>query len=568
MPVGPCVIPSALEREHFMLTGSTGTGKSTLLRGLLYEIQRRKQAVVVVDPDSEFVQEFYNEARGDIILNPLDARCPFWNPWLEFRAGREDTDIEAFAASLFRGNPKPGDKEDFFLKSSRTIMAAILTKTRTTEDLLHFINQPPNVLHKLLHGTPAFAAITPGAAAQGAGILMQVSNAIRTFKYLPHQNYARRMWSAHEWAANPRGWLFLSSKHDNRAAALPIQGLWLDSITRCLLAQDIGAPQSWIIADELPLLGHQSKIQEALVSGRKRGISIVIGFQNIAQLDEIYGRDATKTLTSQPRTRVFFGGGNDETNKWISDQIGRAEIRRTYQTHTKSWGKSSTSEAEHRLSTHLVTADEVEQLRRQPGHAYLAVGGYDRVRIVIPKRNLQAKHPDFVPRQRQEPKGGDASDAYSAGRSEHGAAVASPASNGGDAGGRAKPISCCSIWSNMESRCRPRSELKEFGGIYKKHKQWAHYGGRQRCISCDQLYPGDGRACPKCGTNQSKDDPVLLLFENWEDMEAELKEPRKAQNWTVDRIRSDGNYEAGNIRWLEREKQNANRQNYKRAATI
>jgi Type IV secretion-system coupling protein DNA-binding domain len=40
---------------------------------MLTQIQERRQSAIVIDPDCEFVQEFYNEQRGDVVLNPLDA---------------------------------------------------------------------------------------------------------------------------------------------------------------------------------------------------------------------------------------------------------------------------------------------------------------------------------------------------------------------------------------------------------------------------------------------------------------------------------------------------------------
>jgi hypothetical protein len=28
----------------------------------------------------KYLPQFYNEARVDVILNPMDARCPIWSP--------------------------------------------------------------------------------------------------------------------------------------------------------------------------------------------------------------------------------------------------------------------------------------------------------------------------------------------------------------------------------------------------------------------------------------------------------------------------------------------------------
>jgi len=45
-----------------------------LIRTVLRQIEQRRETAVVVDPDCEFTAEFYRPERGDVVLNPLDAR--------------------------------------------------------------------------------------------------------------------------------------------------------------------------------------------------------------------------------------------------------------------------------------------------------------------------------------------------------------------------------------------------------------------------------------------------------------------------------------------------------------
>jgi hypothetical protein len=41
---------------------------------MLYQVDARGDSAIVYDPACEFVKQFYDEHRGDIVLNPLDAR--------------------------------------------------------------------------------------------------------------------------------------------------------------------------------------------------------------------------------------------------------------------------------------------------------------------------------------------------------------------------------------------------------------------------------------------------------------------------------------------------------------
>jgi type IV secretory pathway TraG/TraD family ATPase VirD4 len=201
---------------------------------MLAQIQERRQSAIVIDPDCEFIQEFYNEKRGDVVLNPLDARCPFWSPWLEFRADNFAMDIEALAASLIRGQPR-NNSEAFFQESSRTLLESIFQVRKGDQDsrgIGEFLAQSRAKIHKALAGTGAYPLVDPEATEQGSGILATAANAVKPFSHLPTAGQTSRVWSAREWAQGRAGWIFLSSTEDGRAATQKLQGVWLDSLVR------------------------------------------------------------------------------------------------------------------------------------------------------------------------------------------------------------------------------------------------------------------------------------------------------------------------------------------------
>jgi hypothetical protein len=99
-------IPRSAECEHFLITGATGAGKSMAIRSLPRQIQARGELAVVVDPECEYVSEFYRPVRRDLILNPVDERCPFWSPWLELSERYYQADAATLAASLIPEPPR------------------------------------------------------------------------------------------------------------------------------------------------------------------------------------------------------------------------------------------------------------------------------------------------------------------------------------------------------------------------------------------------------------------------------------------------------------------------------
>lgn len=59
------------------MIGTTGSGKTTALRQLLDGIEAWGEAALVYDTSGEFIAHYYRPERGDIILNPVDARCAY-----------------------------------------------------------------------------------------------------------------------------------------------------------------------------------------------------------------------------------------------------------------------------------------------------------------------------------------------------------------------------------------------------------------------------------------------------------------------------------------------------------
>lgn len=63
---------------------------------LLLQVAERGESAVVYDPVAEHSRKVFDAERGHIVLNPLDARCPYWGPTQEMQP---NTKADAIAAS-------------------------------------------------------------------------------------------------------------------------------------------------------------------------------------------------------------------------------------------------------------------------------------------------------------------------------------------------------------------------------------------------------------------------------------------------------------------------------------
>ncbi len=139
-PLAPSfLIPQKLLASHILLMGDTGSGKSNAIRQILRQVEERGETAIVYDPAGEFVQEFYKPERGDLILNPLDARCPFWNLQGELDGrGVED----AIAAAML---PEKQFENGFFTDAPRRVLSSLLRKGGSTATLLEWMADPAEI---------------------------------------------------------------------------------------------------------------------------------------------------------------------------------------------------------------------------------------------------------------------------------------------------------------------------------------------------------------------------------------------------------------------------------------
>jgi hypothetical protein len=138
-------LPALAENKHLSVIGDTGSGKSTAIRQILLEVRARGDNAILYDSSAGFLKQFYDEKRGDIILNPVDARCPYWSPVDEVE---DMAEAETMAAALFPKN----DINQFYIDAPRKIFAYLVTFGPSPADLVAWMSNPA-IIEKKVQGT-------------------------------------------------------------------------------------------------------------------------------------------------------------------------------------------------------------------------------------------------------------------------------------------------------------------------------------------------------------------------------------------------------------------------------
>ena len=194
----PLRIPRTAENKHFLVVGDTGSGKSSVIRQMLYQVADRGDSAIVYDPACEFVKQFYDERRGDIVLNPLDARMPYWNPSDELRRKAE---AKALAVSLYQPE---GVTNRFFVEAPQKIFAHLMTYLPTPAQLVAWMSDPDEI-DRRVKGTEYWMLIDPKAPHQRTGVLGSLNMSADSFRLLPSQGDAATTWTATKWAETRQG---------------------------------------------------------------------------------------------------------------------------------------------------------------------------------------------------------------------------------------------------------------------------------------------------------------------------------------------------------------------------
>jgi hypothetical protein len=327
-------IPRGEEQSHLLLLADSGTGKSSLIRQLLPQIRARGESAIVYDPALEFTPQFYDPARSDLILNPVDERMPYWTPSDEVRYAPEALTL---ANSLFPDKP---NENPFFTEAARSIFAYLVARYKPTPELLTYWMRHFEEIDQRLEGTALapFVALTAGG--QRAAVQSTFNQVAAAFRLLPTEQKGQGRWSAAAWAFERKGWLFLPSRHEIRESLRPLVSMWLDSLLlRLMTSAEGGARPVWIILDELASLQRLPQLPTAITEARKANLRLVLGFQGRTQLEARYGVEA-ETMLSQPMTKVFLRTSEPRAAKWISETIGNVEIERLKESRTEPMSRS------------------------------------------------------------------------------------------------------------------------------------------------------------------------------------------------------------------------------------
>lgn len=391
--IGEIPMPTEVETLHLLVTGATGTGKTTLMTPLAFSALLRGDRLAIVDPNAQFLRKFYNPDK-DLILNPFDMRTEGWSFFNEIR---EDYDFESLACSIVP--PSKDIQAEEWNQYGRLLLAETARKLYYSGNMdiatlrhITTIKEPKDV-QAFLKGTPAESLFT-GATKALAGARFVLST-----KFPSHERMVDGSFSIRDWLNHSTGNLFITWREDQLASVMPLVQSWVDIIC----AYTLSLPEypdlaTWLFLDELDTLGNLRSLPPAATKGRKHGLRLAGSLQANSQLDRHYGRDTAITLRSCFRNVVALGGSasDPDTAEIQSRGFSEHEVVRERETESTT-GRRSSSSSPDLVKERIILPSDIISLPNLDCFIKFA-GNYPVAKHTLPIRQFADVAPAFVMR--------------------------------------------------------------------------------------------------------------------------------------------------------------------------
>jgi type IV secretory pathway TraG/TraD family ATPase VirD4 len=404
LPFGELLLPRRYESEHIFIGGKPRVGKSVCLKQQLEAVRQAGARAVVYDFKGEYVELFYRPAT-DYILNPLDKRGTVWTIFDEIQTV---ADLNAICDSLI---PESRGDDRFWSSAAKDVFRGLLAycvllKGKTTNrDLWHTVTRPITELAEMCKATPAGAAgytyIQDASSKQAASVIAVMMSYISWLEYADDSLPGPRISTA-SFLAQPGATIFLTGRPEVESALKPYTGLFVDLLGRRMLSLPDGEHdqerKTFFFLDEFGNMQKLPTIKRLLTAGGSKGATVLIGIQDFAAIQRIYGREDAETIFNTCGTVLILNVADPSTAKYFSDRFGMREVERPQENFRMSAQDHSDglTLSRHEKKIELVLPSEIQSLPKLEGYLKVPEHEPTRLRLSIqPINNAPAVHAAF-----------------------------------------------------------------------------------------------------------------------------------------------------------------------------
>ncbi len=368
------------------IVGRPGTGKSNLIRQMMKQDLKRNAKWFIIDINGDYWRKFGRPGK-DKILSLRYKESELWD------IKGEDVVPSLLSSYLVEKSPTG---PSFWWKGGRGVLTPLIEHSKDNDDFKNKIAQSDGNILKLLKDNDELVSKVLGkeGSTQSAGILGNTVldfSFIKDLGYWPKKAGKTKPFSITEWATdkNDTSWVYVVVRDDELEEIKPLMACWFNlAINGCFRRDEEAAtkgeyPSIRIGLDELKSLGKLEEVEKAGERLRKYRCSLVIGYQNNAQLEATYGKPGAENLKDVLQFKVIYSVGEPKAQKELSELLGDQEIEEM--NASVSYGRKDTDahSESHRITKRwIVLPSEIGKL--EDGDCFVKIGSFDPIKLHIP----------------------------------------------------------------------------------------------------------------------------------------------------------------------------------------
>jgi hypothetical protein len=413
--------------KHMLIIGEPGSGKSKTIQmfteSILYRIGRgENHRAVLYDPkrNTRSLLAGMGLKCPVHLLDPFDKRSVAW----DIAKDVDEPDIARTVAEALISEDS-NTSQPYFRDTAAVVVCAVMQALhakkpyawtlrdlvlamRSTESITNLVSRVPETKHYVAQHADEMSQAFQSVLSTAAGKIDWLASIAALW------DGTKERISLRDWITNEESILLLGSDNLRSVAMAELNRMILTYLTLALLdLPDDKNRRIWVLLDEFTSLGKIKRVQDMLYKGRSKGASVLLAFQEIAQLIEHYGREGQRIITGNTANKIILRSSDPDTQKWEQSFFGYQE--KYEESHSKNasllGARASYGKSEGIRERSLVLPSEFGMLHlasRAKGISGFAkcpsIGSY-RFNVPGDVVDLLSKPdpetPDFVPRAKE-----------------------------------------------------------------------------------------------------------------------------------------------------------------------
>lgn len=327
------------ECRHFLFVGSSGGGKTTLIRKLMTQAIKRGDKILVSDPKGDYTSELDQL----IIFAPWDKRSVRW------KIGEDLNHEDLINEWATKAIPIPQKGEPVWAQSAQAVLlGAILELQHEMPNiwmlsdlrvkLLEHLKNPIKIKNAIDEHLPESSGIVQEIKGKTfASVMLNLSAAMRPL--LAVCKIDMKLAKINAGAISLRAWADIKTAKPlvllHYQAAPTMTKAWCAGCIDFLVNHYAGLPdckpqtrRTWLFLDEYPQLGRVDSTLRALEILRSKSVRVVIGVQSNAHLREIYSDNQAQIIEDTTATKVITQLVSSDSGDWASRMVGERVVER------------------------------------------------------------------------------------------------------------------------------------------------------------------------------------------------------------------------------------------------